>query len=82
MKKIIVSVLMCLLFLSAGNIYAQNTLAEKLGFEKDAKLLIVHADDAGMCNSENMAAKAALESGAVSSTSIMIPCPWADDFIA
>ncbi len=82
MKKIIVSVVISLIFLSACNTNAQTTLAEKLGFEKDAKLLIVHADDTGMCNSENMATKAALESGAVSSASIMMPCPWADDFIA
>lgn len=73
---------MALPFFSANKIYAQITLAEKLGFEKDAKLLIVHADDAGMCNSENMATQAVLESGAVSSTSLMMPCPWADDFIA
>ena len=82
MKRIIVSVVICMIFLSAYNTKAQITIAEKLGFDKDAKLLIVHADDAGMCNSENLATEDALISGAVSSTSIMMPCPWADDFIA
>ncbi len=68
--------------LPANKIYSQATLAEKLGYEKDAKLLIVHADDAGMCNSENVATEAAFQKGAISSTSIMMPCPWSDDFIA
>ncbi|NOY37636.1 MAG: ChbG/HpnK family deacetylase [Chlorobi bacterium] len=64
--------------------YGQSgkTLAEKLGYEKDAKLLIIHADDAGMCNAENMATQSALESGSISSTSVMVPCPWSNAFAA
>ena len=54
----------------------QNSLAEKLGFPRDAKLLIVHADDVGVTHSVNAATIQGLESGLVNSASLMVPCPW------
>jgi chitin disaccharide deacetylase len=53
-----------------------KTLAERLGYPPDAKLLIVHADDLGVAHSVNAASVQALESGAINSASIMVPCPW------
>src|SRR5882724_6231556 len=55
---------------------AAKTLLERLGYPADAKLLIVHADDLGMAHSVNQASIKGLESGLVSSASIMIPCSW------
>lgn len=52
-----------------------TTLAQRLGYPPDAKLLIVHADDLGMSRSVNAASVRALESGLVNSASIMVPCP-------
>jgi len=54
-------------------------IAEELGYESDAKLLIVNADDFGMCHAVNEAVFQLLEEGAVSSATIMMPCPWSTE---
>jgi len=65
------------LLLVTSTMSAQTkTVAERLGFPADTKLLILHADDLGVAHSVNAASFDALDKGAVSSASIMMPTPW------
>jgi hypothetical protein len=58
------------------------TLAERLGYPRDAKLLIVNCDDLGSSRSANVAVYQALRQGLATSASLMVPCPWARDAAA
>jgi predicted glycoside hydrolase/deacetylase ChbG (UPF0249 family) len=48
-----------------------------LGYPDDARLLLVNADDFGMCHAVNEAIIRSVEEGIVGSCSVMVPCPWA-----
>ncbi len=48
-----------------------------LGYPAEARLLIINADDFGMCYAVNEAIIRTLQEGLVSSTTLMVPCPWA-----
>jgi predicted glycoside hydrolase/deacetylase ChbG (UPF0249 family) len=61
---------------------SKKVLAEKLGYSKDTRLLIIHADDAGVSHSANAAIIAAYEKKAINSAAIMVPCPWFPEIAA
>lgn len=48
-----------------------------LGYADDARLLIINADDFGMCHATNAAIFRSLTEGVTCSTTLMVPCPWA-----
>jgi len=58
-----------------------TTTNAMLGYPDDARLLIVNADDFGMCHSNNAAILQSFTDGIVTSTSLMTPCPWAQHAI-
>jgi predicted glycoside hydrolase/deacetylase ChbG (UPF0249 family) len=80
MKKI---VFLLASLLATATTFSQDSknLAELLGYPKDSKLLIIHADDMGLAQSVNTACKQAFASRAITSGSIMMPCPWSLEMI-
>ena len=59
-----------------------KTIAERLGYPADSKLLIIHADDLAVAHSEDIASFDALDKRAATSASIMVPCPWLTEVAA
>lgn len=59
---------------------APLTWAQRLGYPAGKRIVILHADDIGMCHEANQAAKAYLEKKEIHSAAAMVPCPWFDEF--
>lgn len=57
------------------------TNGEKLGFPKGKKILLLHCDDAGMCEEANIAVQSYILKGDVLSAAVMMPCPNAADMV-
>ncbi|KIC90920.1 polysaccharide deacetylase family protein [Flavihumibacter sp. ZG627] len=74
---LIIMVLAC----STGFTQHDSSYADKLGFPRGAKVIILHVDDAGMSFDSNQGAIKALTDGVASSVSIMMPCPWVPHFV-
>jgi predicted glycoside hydrolase/deacetylase ChbG (UPF0249 family) len=59
-----------------------RSAAQLLGYADDARLLIINADDFGMCHAENVATIEGLEQGTFCSATMMVPCPWFEEAAA
>jgi len=81
MKKSLLSFFLVWLCCVVVTAQTDSTYAEKLGYPKGTKLLILHVDDVGMSFDSNEGAINAITKGVASSLSIMMPCPWVPDFV-
>jgi predicted glycoside hydrolase/deacetylase ChbG (UPF0249 family) len=59
-----------------------TTLVEALGLPAGSRAVILHVDDVGMCNGANRAYLDLYRAGAVTSGSVMVPCPWFPEIAA
>ncbi|MCB1269932.1 MAG: polysaccharide deacetylase family protein [Microthrixaceae bacterium] len=59
-----------------------SSLAERLGYGEEARILIINCDDLGMCHSANEGVYESLRDGVATSASLMVPCPWAREAAA
>lgn len=57
------------------------TNAEKLGFPAGSKVILLHCDDAGMCDEANIAVRNYFETGDLRSAAVMVPCPYAMELV-
>ena len=80
LRSIAVATLLLLSFIAAQG--QSKNAAERLGYPPDSKLLIIHADDLAVAHSEDTASFDALDRHAVTSASIMVPCPWLTEVAA
>jgi predicted glycoside hydrolase/deacetylase ChbG (UPF0249 family) len=82
-SKIIVTVLIVGRILIGAPVMCQTTTtyAEKLGYPKGKKVVILHVDDAGMSYESNVGTIRALTEGVANSVSVMMPCGWVPGFV-
>jgi len=85
MRRLILAAVLATAFAQLGRSQGQpnssptlvpKTVAERLGYPANSRLLVVHADDFGMLHSVNKATIDALSNKWVTSASILVPCPW------
>src|SRR5580692_4053755 len=56
-----------------------KSTAERLGYAPDARVLILNADDFGMCHDQNEGVITGLKDGVFTSSTILVTCPWFEE---
>jgi len=60
----------------------EKSTAERLGYAADAPVLILNADDFGMCHDQNEGVMTGLKEGVFTSSTILVTCPWFEEAAA
>jgi predicted glycoside hydrolase/deacetylase ChbG (UPF0249 family) len=58
------------------------TLAERLGYSADDRIVIVSCDDLGACHASNVGVYEAMRDGLATTASLMVPAPWSREAAA
>ncbi|HYL59386.1 MAG TPA: polysaccharide deacetylase family protein [Candidatus Acidoferrales bacterium] len=58
---------------------AAASTAELLGYGADARVLLVNADDFGMCHDQNEGVIRGLTHGVFTSSTVLVTCPWFEE---
>ena len=74
--------LFCSFLTTTAMAQTDTTYAERLGFPRGKKVIVLHVDDAGMSYEANQGTQKALDQGIAVSTSVMMPCAWVPNFMA
>ncbi len=80
-KRLLAFFLVCMGCMAATAQSPDSTYAEKLGFPKGSRVLILHVADVGMSFDSNVGAINANTQGVANSCSVMMPCPWVPAFV-
>jgi predicted glycoside hydrolase/deacetylase ChbG (UPF0249 family) len=73
--------LACGLAVTSPGLMAETPLAVRLGYPAETRLLIINGDDCGMCHTANLATIECLEKGLMTSSTLMVPCPWFPEMV-
>lgn len=57
------------------------SLAERLGYGADSRLLIITSDNLGICHAANVGCYESLREGVATNASLMVPAPWAREAV-
>jgi len=77
----LLSALVLTVIITACSSEKRVTNAEKLGYPAGSKVILLHCDDAGMCNEANVAVQNYFETGDIQSAAVMVPCPYAEELV-
>lgn len=79
--KFVFTFVLTVLLLNISTAQTETSFAEKLGYPKNAKIIILHIDDMGMSYDSNIGGIEAMTKGVANSCSVMMPCPWVPGFV-
>jgi chitin disaccharide deacetylase len=85
-----IAVYLIVIFAGTNRVFGQENIkgadqkitnAQKLGFPAGKKVILLHIDDAGMCDEANKSTEFYLGNGFVPSAAVMMPCEYAEDMV-